>query len=117
MINSEYVIIFKDPNPYDDVNYGFLYPANGWEIDFIAEKDVPFAMPYMIVSQSLVPPAFPNEKDFYVVDFSNPDGFGSGSYSYEYMGENGSTGVMFESPFHYDGTFNYNRWKKTKGIE
>lgn len=113
MNNLEYVVLFKDPNPYDDINYGFLYPAPGWNIEFIAEKDVPIGMPYLIVSQSLLPPNFPSEKDFYTIDFSTPDGFGSGSYYYI----SGSKGIEIDSPFSSDGTFNYTNWLKNKGLE
>ena len=113
MNNLEYVVLFKDPNPYDDINYGFLYPAQNWDIQFIAEKDVPMSMPYLIVSQSLLPPNFPSEKDFYTIDFSSPDGFGSGSYYYT----SGSSIIQVDSPFLFDGTFNYQNWLKNKGLE
>lgn len=113
MNNLEHVVLFKDPNPYDDVNYGFLYPAANWDIEFIAEKDVPLGMPYLILSQSALPPNFPLEKDFYTIDFSSPDGFGSGSYYYM----SGSLAIQVDSPFILSGSFNYETWLKNKGLE
>lgn len=82
------IVIFKDPNPYDELNFGWLLPAThqGWSIKYIADKDVPNGMPYNIVTQSLLPINFFAQKSFYTFDFSNPDGFGSGSFMYEHDG-------------------------------
>jgi hypothetical protein len=104
------IVIFKDPNPYDELNYGWLLPAThlGVPIEYIADIDVPYGMPYKIVSQSLLPVNFWQEIDFYTFDFSNPDGYGSGSYEYIHNDET----IRVEQFF----TGSYDDWKEVNDV-
>lgn len=78
------IVIFKDPNPYDELNYGYLLlaPHSAKDSEYMIKNGVPLGMPYNIVNISDLPNNFFEEKDFYTFNFSNPDGIGSGSYSY-----------------------------------
>lgn len=104
------IVIFKDPNPYDEFNYGWLIPAThlGVPLEYIADKDVPSGMPYKIISQSLLPDNFWEQKDFYTFDFSNPDGYGSGSYEYIH------NGVVYAVEGCFTGS--YYDWKEVKDV-
>lgn len=104
------IVIFKDPNPYDELSYGWLLaaPHRREPLRYIADKDVPAGMPYLIVTQSLLPINFWNEMAMYTVDFSNPDGYGSGSFKYTYNG----TEYRIEPIF----TGSYNEWKEVNNV-
>lgn len=105
-----HIIIFKDPNPYDELNYGWLItaPHRPEPIEYLADRRVPSNMPYFIISQSLLPDNFWNEKDMYTVDFSNPDGYGSGSWTYVHNGEKYRIEPIF--------TGSYNDWKEVNDV-
>lgn len=104
------IIIFKDPNPYDELNFGWLLGATHLQVplEYIADKDVPNGMPYNIISQSLLPDNFWVQMDFYTFDFSNPTGYGSGSFQYEHEGETYIITASF--------TGSYNDWKEVNNV-
>ena len=66
------VIIFER-----DGAISLLWPSEPYPIKEVAKKDVPIGTPYLIIDASDVPqdPAF---RSAWVVDFSNPDGYGEG---------------------------------------
>ena len=104
------IVIFKDPNPYDELNFGWLIPAThlGVSLEYIADKDVPNGMPYKIVTQSLIPINFWNQKEFYTFDFTNPDGYGSGSFVYVHDNQK----YMITASF----TGSYDDWKEVNNV-
>lgn len=104
------IVIFKDPNPYDELNFGWLLAAPHMRtpLEYVADKDVPNGMPYKIVTQSLLPVNFWDQKDFYTFDFSNPDGYGSGSFQYEHNGEVYYITASF--------TGSYDDWKEVNNV-
>lgn len=104
------IVIFKDPNPFDELNFGWILGAPHIKapLEFIADKRVPNGVPYKIVTQSLLPENFWNQKPFYTFDFSEPDGFGSGSFQYEHNGET----YMITASF----TGSYEEWKEVHNV-
>lgn len=54
-----------------------LWPSQPYPVEEVAKKDVPVGVPYLILDASELPqePAF---RAAWVVDFSNPDGYGQG---------------------------------------
>jgi hypothetical protein len=54
-----------------------LWPSEPYPVEEVAKKDVPVGTPYLIINASDIPqdPAF---RSAWVVDFSNPTGYGQG---------------------------------------
>lgn len=106
----ENIVIFKDPNPYDELSYGWLLaaPHKQEPLRYTADRRVPTGMPYLIVTQSLLPVNFWNEMSAYTIDFSNPDGFGSGSHRYTYDGVEYRIEPIF--------TGSYVEWKEVNNV-
>lgn len=68
-------IIF--PNP--DNTLAIMYPAcASMTIDQIAQKDVPYGVPYLIVEDSALPEDL-STSGAWEADFSTPDGIGMGA--------------------------------------
>lgn len=107
---NTHIIIFKDPNPYDELSYGWflISPHRPEPLEYFADIRVPSEMPYLIVTQSMLPINFWQEKEIYTIDFSNPDGFGSGSFGYS----NGDVQYRVEATF----TGSYKDWKEIKNV-
>lgn len=55
-----------------------LIPAGELPISEVARKDVPAWVPYRIVDESDIP-TDRTERDLWLADFSNPDGYGIGA--------------------------------------
>lgn len=54
-----------------------MTPAEGWDVEVVARKDVPAGVPYKIVNSE----DLPQDHTFFnawEADFSNPDGYGIG---------------------------------------
>jgi hypothetical protein len=78
---EEKIVIFQSK---DDPSRGcWLRPNLIYDLEWICKRDIPVGSPYLIVSSSLLPFNYFNEMDCYSFDFSNPDGWGSGSYNLE----------------------------------
>lgn len=63
------------PNEFGAVT--LIAPAEGWDIETVARKDVPAGVPYKIVNSE----DLPQDHTFFnawEADFSNPDGYGIG---------------------------------------
>ena len=54
-----------------------LVPTGALPVDDVARKDVPPGVPFRIVDASEIP-SDRSERDRWVADFSNPDGYGIG---------------------------------------
>lgn len=55
-----------------------MTPAEGWDVEVVARKDVPVGVPYKIVNSE----DLPQDHTFFnawEADFSNPDGHGIGA--------------------------------------
>lgn len=74
----------KDDNMTDRViaflrngKVSLLWPSEPYPIEEVAKKDVPVGTPYIIMDASDIPtdPAF---RDAWVLDLSQPDGYGMG---------------------------------------
>jgi hypothetical protein len=71
------IVIYK--NPEDTTKHCWLLPSLEYDLEWICKKDIPQGQPYCIVSQSSLPINYYNEMDCYDFNFSNIDGWGSGS--------------------------------------
>lgn len=63
--------------PNGNGGIALMSPAEGWDIEVVARKDVPAGTPYKIVDEQDLPQdhVFFNAWE---ADFSNPDGYGIG---------------------------------------
>ena len=101
---EEKIVIYQSK---DDPNIAcWLRPNLMYDLEWICKRDVPVGSPYLIFSSSLIPFNYFNEFQCYTFDFSNPNGWGSGSYNLE----NSSTV--------YPATFNmsHEEWIASKNI-
>jgi hypothetical protein len=71
------VVIYK--NPENPTQHCWLLPSAQYDLKWICKRDIPQGQPYCILSQSQLPINYYNEMNSYDFDFSNPDGWGSGS--------------------------------------
>jgi len=63
------------PNEFGGVT--LVSPAQGWDVEVVARKDVPAGVPYKFVESDDLPDfTFFNAWE---ADFSNPDGYGIGA--------------------------------------
>lgn len=54
-----------------------LWPSQPYPVEEVAKKDVPIGTPYLIIDETDIPQD-PTFRSAWVVDFSNPDGYGQG---------------------------------------
>lgn len=55
---------------------GIIFPTGAIPIEEVARKDVPSGLPYFIVNNDQLPEYWSSEA--WIVDWSNPDGYGIG---------------------------------------
>ena len=94
-------IVYQSPIDLDE--FLVVIPADGIEIEYVAQKDVPNGSAYKILSSSQLPSSFWGELQMYEFDLSNPDGYGMG----DYYDESGS--LIISSSFPYES---YKLWKE-----
>lgn len=63
--------------PAQNGSVNVVIPAEGFDIGYVAKKDVPMGVPYLIRDVDFLPKTI-EERQVWVVDFSTPDGFGEG---------------------------------------
>jgi hypothetical protein len=99
---EEVVVIFESK---DDPNMGcWLRPNPSYDLEWICKRDIPVGSPYVIVPVNQLPLNYYNEMACYTFDFSNPAGWGSGSYNLQ------------NNPFIYPATFDmtHDEWMELK---
>lgn len=99
---EETIVIYQSK---DEPTIGcWLIPNLMYDLEWICKRDIPVGSPYVILSSSQLPFNYYNEVDCYAFDFSNPDGWGSGSYNLQ------------NSPIIYPATFDisHDEWMKIK---
>ena len=99
---EEVVVIFESK---DDPSMGcWLWPNPAYDLEWICKRDIPVGSPYVIVPVNQLPLNYYNEMACYTFDFSNPAGWGSGSYN------------LLNSPFIYPATFDmsHDEWMELK---
>lgn len=64
--------------PLTDGGIAVIHPAEGAVVAVVAEKDVPFGVPYLIVADDAIPEDR-SQRAGWDADFSKPDGHGLGS--------------------------------------
>jgi hypothetical protein len=99
---EETVVIYQSK---DDSTIGcWLIPNLMYDLEWICKRDIPVGSPYVILSSSQLPFNYYNELNCYTFDFSNPDGWGSGSYNLQ------------NSPIVYPATFDmsHDEWIELK---
>jgi len=99
---EETIVIYQSK---DDPNIGcLLIPNLSYDLEWICKRDIPVGSAYKILSSSQIPFNYCDEMGCYTFDFSNPDGWGSGSYNLQ------------TSPIIYPATFDmsHDEWLQTK---